>query len=117
MASRPRLISLNNNAGAFVSISATGPTRQLSLMEDESVSTQGLQVQTVLDNFANTYVFSFPSEPILIPDTERYPMYGPILGLNAQGVAGAFNFRAADTLVKARSNGNAGTTLRFIEND
>jgi hypothetical protein len=117
MASRPRLISLNNNAGAFVSIAATGPTRQLSMMEDESVTTQGLQVQTILDNFAATYVFSFGSEPVLIPDTERYPNSGPVLGLNVQGVSGAFNFRAADTLVKARSNGGSGTTLRFIEND
>ena len=117
MAWRRRLISLNNNAGAFVSILATGPTRQLELMEDESVATQGLQVQNLEDGFAATDVFSFGSEPIQYPNIERSPIVGALLGMNAQNTAGAFNYRAADTLVKARSNGAATTTLRFIEND
>lgn len=117
MASRPRLISLNASSGAFVSITATGPTRQCSMMEDESVTTQGLQVQTLLDNFANTYTFSFGSEPIQIPDNVRYPIVGPILGMNVQNGSGNWNSRPADTLVKARSNGASTTTLRFIEND
>lgn len=117
MASRPRLISLNSEAGAFVAIAATGPTRQIEMMEDESVTTQGLQVQSILDNFATTHVLSFGSEPVLIPNIERYPNSGALLGMNAQNSAGAFNYRAADTLVMARSNGASGTTLRFIEND
>jgi hypothetical protein len=117
MASRLRLIALNNNAGAFTDILATGPTRQVSMMEDEAAATQGLQVKSLLDNFVTVNTFTFGSEPLTIPDTERYPNSGPILGLNAQGVTGSFNFRAADKLVSARSNGGAGTTLRFIEND
>jgi hypothetical protein len=117
MASRLRQIALNNNAGAFIDILATGPTRQVEMMEDEAAATQGLQVKSLLDNFVTVNTFTFPSEPLTIPNILRYPAGGPLIGMNAQGVAGNFNFRAADKLVSARSNGGAGTTLRFIEND
>lgn len=87
------------------------------MMEDETGATQGLQVKSRLDNFATVNTFSFSSEPLTIPNILRYPAGGPLLGMNAQGTAGAFNFRAADKLVSARSNGGSGTTLRFVEND
>jgi hypothetical protein len=114
---RLRQISLNGNAGAFVNILATIPTRSIELMEDEATAPQGLQVQGPLDGFATTNVFSFGSEPIQIPNMLRYPSAGPSLGFPVQGVSGAWNFRAADKLVSARSNGAAATTLRFIENE
>lgn len=117
MASRLRQIALNGNAGAFVNILATGPTRQVEMQEDEVAATTGLQVQSLLDNFVTTNTFSFGSEPLTIPNILRYPAGGPLLGMNAQNTAGAFNFRAADKLVSARSNAAGGTTLRFIEND
>ena len=112
-----RQIALNNNAGAFVNILATGTPRVLEFMEDEASATQGLQVKGPLDGFVTTNVFSFGSEPITIPNILRYPAAGPILGVPAQGQVGAFNFRAADKLLSARSNGASGTTLRFIENE
>lgn len=117
MASRLRQIALNNNAGAFVVIVATGPTRQIELMEDEAAATQGLQVKSPFDGFVTTNTLSFGSEPVTLPNIQRYPNSGQLLGMNVQGLAGTFNFRAADTLVQARSNGASGTTLRFIEND
>jgi hypothetical protein len=110
-----RLIALNANNGAFVNIVASQSTRSYEAKEDEAGSTQGLQVQTPLDNFATTNVFSFPSEPLQVPNFLTWPLKGRLFGLNAQGQAGAFNFRAADKLLVARSNGAAGTTLRFIE--
>jgi hypothetical protein len=118
MASRLRLIALNNSAGFFTDVLATGPTRQVELFEDEAGgATQGLQVKSLLDNFATVNTFTFGSEPLTIPNILRYPAGGRLLGMNAQGVAGNFNFRAADKLVSARSNGAAGTSLRVTEYD
>jgi hypothetical protein len=114
---RTRQIALSSSGGAFVTVVAAGVPRSIEFMEDEANSTQGLQVTSLEDNFATINTFSFGSEPLQIPNVGRYPMNGPLLGMPAQGQAGAFNFRAADTLITARSNGGAGTTLRFIEND
>lgn len=113
-----RQIALNNNAGAFVAVLATIPSTRLSIMEDEAAATQGLQVQGPYDKFATTNVFSFGSEPVNFPDPafgKDSGREGALIGLPAQGVFGAFNFRAADKLFSARSNGAAGTTLRVME--
>lgn len=117
MASRLRQIALNNNTGAFVVIVATGPTRLVELMEDEAGSTQGLQLKSPFDGFVTVNTYTFGDEPLTLPNIQRYPNSGPLLGMNVQGVSGAFNFRAADTLVQARSNGGSATTLRVIEDD
>lgn len=120
MAQRLRLIALNGSAGAFVDVLASGATRGIEFMEDEAGATQGIQVKTFVDNFATTSVFSFGSEPIQIPNFHKVGDRGPLLGLpeqnKANGVA-APNYRAADKLISAKSNGAAGTTLRFIEYD
>lgn len=114
---RLRQIALNNNVGAFINVLASVACRSIEFMEDEAAATQGLQVQSLLDAFATTNVFSFSSEPLTIPNILRYPKAGPLLGLPAQNSTGAFNFTAATRLISARSNGGAGTTLRFIENE
>jgi hypothetical protein len=108
---------LNGNAGAFVNVLAVGVPRSIEFMEDEAVAPTGVQIQSMEDNFVTTNVFSFASQPLQIPNISRYPTSGPLLGMAAQGVSGAFNFRAADKLISARGNGAGGTTLRFIEND
>lgn len=110
-----RQIVLNSNAGAFVVIAATLATSRYSAMEDEAVATQGIQVQGPLDNFATTNTFSFGSQPVQIPDFVTWDHFRKLFGLLAQGLVGAFNYVAAGTLLKARSNGASGTTLRFIE--
>ncbi len=117
MASRLRQIAVNSNAGAFTDILATGPTRSIEMMEDEANATEGLQVKSLLDSFATVNTFSFNDEPLTIPNVQRYPNSGPLLGMNAQNTSGAFNYRAADRLVSVRANGAAAATLRFIEND
>lgn len=111
-----RQIALNGSAGAFVDILATVPVTRYEALEDEGGATQGIQVKTPLDNFSTTNVFSFGSQPIQLPNFEGTAgRVGKLLGMPAQGVVGAFNARAADKILSARSNGGAGTTLRFIE--
>lgn len=114
---RLRQIALNGNAGAFVDVLATIPCRSIEAMEDEAGATTGLQVKSILDAFATTNVFSFGSEPLMIPNTQRYPNKGPLIGFPAQNTSGQFNYVAATKLISARSNAAGGTTLRFIENE
>ena len=114
---RLRQIAVNGNAGAFVDVLASIPARSVEILEDEGTAPQGLQVKSVLDNFATTNVFTFGSEPIQIPNVSRYPMFGPILGWPAQGVSGAFNFTAAKKIVSLLSNSVTPTTVRVIENE
>jgi len=110
-----RQIALNNNAGAFVDILATVFPSRYEAMEDEASATQGLQVESPLDNFATVNTFSFGSEPLQIPNYATYDHFRKLWGMPAQGSAGAFNYRAADRILSARSNGASGTTIRFIE--
>jgi hypothetical protein len=113
-----RLISLNSNVGAFVDILATIPVTRWEAMEDEAAAVQGIQVKSKADAFATTNVFSFGSQPIKSPsDAAVIGRPGAIIGIPAQGQSGAFNARAADKILSARSNGAAGTTLRFIESE
>lgn len=116
MASRTRLIAINISSGALVAILATGPTCSIEVREDDLAAAVGFAYQTPDDNFATLNTLATTSEPLQLPNVSRYPMHGPLRGMNAQGTAGAFYFRAADTLLKAISKA-AATTLRFIEND
>jgi hypothetical protein len=67
-----RQIPLNPNTGAFEDIFASIPCRMIEMMEDEAGAAQGLQIKSLLDNFATTNVFTFGSEPLQIPNAERY---------------------------------------------
>lgn len=117
MATRTRLIALNVTSGAFVAILATGPVRVLNLQEDDAATRQGFIIQSYQDNFASTNSYSTTAQPVNLPDAVRNPLYGSLIGMNAQGTTGSFNARAADTLVKAKSLTSTVTTLRVVEND
>lgn len=113
-----RLIALNGNAGAFTDILATLATSRIELMEDEASATTGLQFKSPMDKpvaFTNTYVVSFGSEPIQIPNFDTWSHFRQLIGMLVQWTAGAFNFRAADKLLSARSNAAGATTIRFLE--
>lgn len=114
---RLRQIAINNNAGAFVDVLASIPCRAVEFIEDEASATQGLQVKSVLDGFATTNVFSFGSEPLTIPNIQRYPGMGPLVGVPAQNGVGNFNSVAATKIISVRTNGAAGAVLRFIEDE
>lgn len=120
MAQRERLIALNGNGGAFVTIAATGPTRGIEFMEDEGTAPQGIQFSSYVDGFVALNTVSFGTEPIEIPNFHKVGDRGPLIGMNEQNLANgvnAPNYRAADNLIKARSNTATATTLRFIEYD
>lgn len=116
MASRSRLIAVNATGGSVVSILATGPTCSIEAREDDAAAATGIVYQSAEDAFVSSNTLASTSEPLQIPNISRYPMHGPMLGVNAQNSSGAFNYRPADTLLKVISKSTA-TTLRFIEND
>jgi hypothetical protein len=116
-----RLIAINGSGGAFVDIFATVPVSRIVFTEDDAAARQGLAVKTLLDNFAtvNTYGPSSDidgAEPVQIPDIGAgYDHMRKLLGMPAQGVVGAFNYRAADKLLSVRSATATATTLRMTE--
>lgn len=110
-----RQIVLNAQGGAFVNILATLNTSKFDGMEDEAATTQGLQCYSLMDNFVTLNTFSFGSEPIQVPSYTAWDHFRKLLGLPAQNSVGAFNYRAADKLLSATSDGASGTTLRFTE--
>ena len=111
-----RQIALNGTGGAFVNILAATFTRSIEMQEDEAGAVQGLEIYSLEDNFLTLNTFSFDSEPLQIPNIHRMGDRGALLGMPAQGAVGAFNYRAADKLVSARSATATATVLRFIEN-
>jgi hypothetical protein len=52
---------------------------------------------------------------VQIPDFLSWPLKGRLWGLPAQGVSGAFNFRAADKLLSVLGKAAGATVLRFVE--
>jgi len=103
-----------------VDILATLPATRLRIREDDAAAPVGIQLKTLVDNFGTTNVYAvsatLTSEPVEIPPTQAVSgRRGAILGFPAQGQSGAFNARAADKLVSARSNAAGATTLRFEE--
>src|SRR5882762_5460074 len=67
-----RLITLNNNSGAFVAVSATQVTRRVEIIEDGSANGgtgQGLTYQFndgSATPFTTTYTIEPPAEPIVL---------------------------------------------------
>lgn len=111
-----RLISLNGNAGAFVDILATIPVTRLRMQEDDAAARTGVSLQTFMDKFVTTNNYAATAQPIELPSAAAVSARrGALIGVPAQGVSGAFNFRAADKLVSARGLAAGVTTLRFEE--
>jgi hypothetical protein len=111
-----RLIPLNGNAGAFLNVLATVPVRRVKLIEDDAAAATGFQYLSFEDNFVSTNVVAAAHEPITLPDaTALAGLPGATVGFPAQGVSGAFNFRAADKILSVRGNAAGVTTLRVEE--
>lgn len=116
---RTRLIAVNGNAGAYVSVLSTQPSRKLFIREDEAGTAQGLTYQKPDDAFATTYTCGTPGQPdqpqISLPQAwTGVVIPGPLLGLPAQG--GFYN-RPADTYIKLRSKTVTATSVRVVEED
>ncbi len=118
-----RLIALNGSGGAFVAVLSTIPARRVMVREDEAAASVGLQFQKPDDNFTNLYTVGVVGTPdqqqIVLPDPVVTSLRGAgrLLGLPAQGSAGAFNYRAADTYIKLRSKAAGATTVRVVEEE
>lgn len=108
-----RLISLNNNSGAYIPIAAVIAARAVEVVEDGSVSGQGLEVQFPSDNFATTDQYG-PGIAIELTGAGR----DGLVGLPAQNAANgisAFNYRAADVYCQVRSATATATKVRVTE--
>jgi|SRR5215469_6447306 len=112
-----RLISLNVAGGAQVNVLSSIPARYAEFIEDESVTPQGLVYQ-VPDGFAGTYQVGPGTEPIKLQnDMSQGRGHSPLLGMPAQNSPGAFNFRPADTLLKATSASPSRTKIQLTERE
>jgi len=115
------LVTLNGNAGAFTSINSTIPARRVEIVEDQSVSPQGLIYQLPDDNFTNSYQVAVPGSPdapqIILGNKESQGRgQGPILGLPQQTPGG--QTIPATTYIKVKSAGvGGGNKIRVTEYD
>lgn len=113
-----RLINLNAAGGAQVNVLSSIPARYAEFIEDESVTPQGLVYQVPEDGFAGTYQVGPGTEPIKLQnDMSQGRGHSPLLGMPAQNSPGAFNFRPADTLLKATSATASTTKIRVRERE
>lgn len=109
-----RLVAVNGSGGAFVSILASIPCRRMEIIEDDSVTAQGLDYQLPNDNFATTFDVTAAHEPIVLGNVVAAGHgAGPVLGYPAQRTAG--ESIAADTVIKLRSKTVTATTVRVTE--
>jgi hypothetical protein len=107
-----RLIPLNNNAGAYTDILATIPCSRIVFVEDDAAARTGIQVKSLLDNFATNNVYSATAEPVSIPDIAvGYDHMRKLLGTPVSFSPGS----AATKLLSVRGNGAGATTLRITE--
>lgn len=109
-----RLVAVNGDGGAYVSIAATIPARAVQIVEDDSVAGQGLEAQFPGDGYATTDTYA-AGTPISIVGPGR----DGLAGLPEQNAADptAFNHRAADVYCKLRSATATATTVRVVETE
>ncbi len=115
---KTRIIALNNNAGALVSVKTTIPCRRMEIIEDESVAPQGLIWQDKFETvpFATTKQCGASTEPLIFqsdagPQTSGR---GRLIGYGAQtddhGQAWG-----ADIILKVQSATAQTTKIRVTE--
>lgn len=113
------LYTLNNSAGAFLTIPSIIPARRVEIREDESVTAQGLQYQKPEDNFTATFVCGTPAGPdqpqIVLGNVVAHAHgYGALVGVPSFTTGGSTV--PATTYIKVRSNSATNTTkIRVTE--
>ena len=109
-----RLITVNNNAGAWTPIAANIPARSVQIVEDGSVTAQGLELQYPADGFTIT-----STVPGGTPVTISGPGKDGLAGLPEQNDSDptGFNYRAADVYCQARSATATATTVLVVETE
>ena len=104
-----RLINVNGDGGAFTAIVATIPSHTVQLVEDASVTGQGLQVQFPGDGYATTDTY-----PAGQPVELQGHGHDGLLGYSAGGTSPA---AAAATYCLVRSATANATTVRVVERE
>ena len=117
--SHTRLININGSAGAFVPVSATQVTRYVEIIEDGSVTAQGIQVQ-----FADGQTPPFTQIRTVLPPAQPFKLgtpvpfghgYGLVIGTPPDN-SGGYSIPAT-LLCNLRSATATGTTVAFTEFD
>lgn len=119
MMAKTRLITLNGNGGAFVPVLATQVTRYIEIIEDGSVTAQGIQVQ-----FADGNTPPFTTIRTVLPPAEPFKLGTPVpFGTGYSLVIGTPPDNSggyaipATLLCNLRSATATGTTVAFTEFD
>ena len=114
-------IAVNNNAGAFVSLTATQVSRQVLILEDPVNAPgqvlQGIQYQLATEAFLITHQLA-PGETLTLGNPIAWGAgNGPIVGVPQQNSVGTFNFIPATVYAKVRSASGNATAVRQEEMD
>lgn len=109
---KTRLIAVNNNAGAYTVVPSTIPCHTVEIVEDGSVTAQGLEIQFPGDSYGTTDTYT-PGQTVILTGHGQQG----VLGYPEQGVNGQPSYRAADNYCQVRSATATATTIRVVEQD
>lgn len=107
-----RLVSINANGGSWTPIVATMAAHEVQIVEDGSVTAQGIAAQFKSDGFGTTDTYP-PGQVIQLVGHGN----DGAAGLPAQNAPGGFNYRAGDTYCQLRSATASGTVVRVVESE
>jgi hypothetical protein len=104
--------------GAFLTIPATQPNRRTEIVEDDSVTDQGLIWKDYRDKFTAVHEMAATREPIVLGTVGNFAGRGSLYAHPIQkDVSGTITIRPADTLVQITSATGTATKIRVTEYD
>jgi hypothetical protein len=116
---RTRLIAINGNAGAFTPVFCTQVTRRVDVIEDGSVTAQGIQYQFADEDtpqYTTVYTILPAAEPLEFGTPVPWGKgYGLVFGTPPDN-SGGYSIPAT-LLFNLRSATATGTTVRVTEHD
>lgn len=113
-------IAVNGNAGAFVSLSSSIPSRKVVIDEDPVNGTQqGLNYQLASENFAVTHQLAPGEQEVLGNTIAHGNALGNILGWPSRTIGGDApgTVHAADVYAKVQSFTAQATAVRMSETE
>lgn len=118
-------VAINGSGGAFTKITALQSTRHVVIQEDPIMDPaaggagyQGFQFQLLKDSYAYTYYIPAGGKfEIGLTSGVQGSGCSPVVGMKAQGTAGAFNAISATEYMQAKSLTATATKLQVLEED